>query len=904
MAERLKTLHSLVDRLPETGNRPCVVEMREEGARSWSYTEVSDLVRRLARGLVADGTGPGEPVALLAPNRPEWIVACLAVIEAGAVVVPLDAGLGDEELSHALSDSGAARIFTTGRHAKRIEGLGLEKSPEPVLLDEDESDGRSWLNLLADDVPEQRHPAPEDLAALFYTSGTTGRAKGVPLSHGNLVFQLNALIESGVVRGDDRVLLPLPLHHVYPFAIGMLTPLALGLPIVLPRSLTGPQLARAMREGEVSVVVGVPRLYEALYSGLRERMGSSGMVPLRLFESVVGAGVWSRKRTGRSPGKLLLRPLHARFGPRLRVLASGGAPLDEELAWKLEGLGWRVAIGYGLTETSPLLTLTPPESPKLASAGRPIPGIEVRVDPSAVPGATGEGGYTDRPGKEGEVLARGPGVFSGYRNMPEETEEVLTEDGWFRTGDLGYFDEDGYLYITGRASTLIVTEAGKNVQPEEVEGAYLESPAIREIGVLQKNGRLVALVVPETGQTQNTEDLVAGVRGAISEVSRNLPSHMQVSDFAVTRASLEYTQLGKLRRHVLEDRYEQAKSGEEGPDESPGPVPLEEMSGEDRALLEQPGARQVWDWLAARYPERRLAPETDLRMDLDVDSMEWVNMTMEIGQRTGVELQEEAIERIESVRDLLEEVARRAEAGEEATLVSPLENPEEHLDERQMSLLEPPGPAEAAAARVLYHLNRLAARRIFGLRVEGAEHLPAEGPFVIAPNHVSYLDAFAVGAALGYRHLEQTHWAGWAGTAFGNPVTRAFSRLARVVPIDPERAGLSSLAFSAAVLDRNRNLVWFPEGERSPTGDLQQFRPGIGLLLKHFRVPVVPVFIRGTEDAMPRGQTLRRPARVTVAFGSPLDPGELEERGEGATPEDRIVSALRQRVAELGGRSS
>ncbi len=439
--------------------------MQEEGARHQSYAELTHRVRRLARGLADTGVGRGDPVALLATNRPEWVVACLAVIEAGAVIVPLDAGLGDEELSYALSESGAKLIFTTERHVKRLESFDLTKAPELVLLDAGAGDERSWRNLLADNATEPPRVEPKDLAALFYTSGTTGRAKGVPLSHRNLVFQLNALVEAGVVREDDRVLLPLPLHHVYPFAIGMLTPLALGLPIVLPKSLTGPQLVRAMREGEVSVVVGVPRLYDALYSGLQERAGSAGSVLARLFETAVNTGMRARKKTGRSPGKLILRPLHRRFGPKLRILASGGAPLDEDLAWKLEGLGWKVAIGYGLTETSPLLTLNPPEGSKLASVGRPILGVELRVDPSAVPGASGEERRTERPSEEGEILARGPGVFSGYRNMPEETEEVLTEDGWFRTGDLGYFDEDGYLYVTGRASPLIVTESGKNLQP-------------------------------------------------------------------------------------------------------------------------------------------------------------------------------------------------------------------------------------------------------------------------------------------------------------------------------------------------------------------------------------------------------------------------------------------------------
>lgn len=406
------------------------------------------------------------------------------------------------------------------------------------------------------------------------------------------------------------------------------------------------------------------------------------------------------------------------------------------------------------------------------------------------------------------------------KQSAEETEEVLTEDGWFRTGDLGYFDEDGYLYVTGRASTLIVTESGKNLQPEEVEGAYLKSPAIREIGFMQRDGRLGALIVSETSEVQHADDLASAIREAVSGVSRRLPSHKRVSDFAITRASLEYTQLGKLRRHVLEERYEQAQSGEERPEESPDPVPPEEMSEGDRTLLENPAAQQVWDWLASRYPDRRLAPETSLQMDLGVDSLDWVNLTMEIGQRTGVEMEEEAIERIEEVRDLLNEVAERAEAGEEASGVSPLEHPEEVLDERQKRLLRPLGPVEVAAAQGLFHFNRAVARGVFGLRVEGADHLPEEGPFILAPNHVSYLDAFALGAALDYQRLRQTYWGGWVGAAFGNPIYRLFSRLAGVVPIDPNRAGVSSLAFSVAVLDQGKNLVWFPEGERSRTDEL------------------------------------------------------------------------------------
>lgn len=901
--DNLTTLQSLLGALAERGERPALLALQKEDVERWSYAQLADRVRRLANGLGESGVGRGDRVAVLAGNSPRWVASCLAVVEAGAVVVPLDVHLGDEALAHALSDSGAGHILTTAKGAERLDRLDIEARPDPILLDAAADDERSWRRLMGDGGAELPEVEPDEAAALFYTSGTTGRSKGVPLTHGNIAFQLNTLVEAGLVTDEDRVLLPLPLHHVYPFVVGMLTPLALGLTIVLPYAMTGPQIVRALKEGSATLIIGVPRLYEALYSGIEERSQSGGRIAAKVFEVSVGLSTLLRRRTGLRVGKLLLRPLRQRFGPELRVLASGGAPLDPDTARKLEGLGWQIAIGYGLTETSPLLTLNPPGTPRLGSAGRPIPGVEVRVDPSAMPDESEQREIrTDEPSKEGEILARGPSVFSGYRNMPEETDEVFTDDGWFRTKDLGYFDEDGYLYVTGRASTLIVTEGGKNVQPEGVEEAYLESPFIREIGVLQKDGRLVALIVPEPGEVRQRGEVGEAIREAVSERSRHLPSYQRISDYAITREPLEYTQLGKLRRHILEERYEKAEKGEEGPKEAPGPIPPEEMSGEDRALLENSAASQVWHWLAGRYSDERLTPDTSPQLDLGIDSLEWVNLTMEIGQRVSVELDEEAIDRIETVRDLLREVVEQAESGATTAGLSPLEHPEEVLDDRQKRLLRPLGPVESAAARGMFSLNRAVARGPFRLRVEGAEKLPKKGPFIIAPNHVSYLDAFAVAAALDWQLLRLTYWAGWVGAAFGNPLSRLVSRLAQVVPVDPHRAGTSSLAFGAAALQCGKNIIWFPEGERSPTGELQPFKPGIGMLLDHFQVPVVPIFIRGTRKAMPPGRILPRPAQVTVVFGEPLNPDDFAREGEDEGSQDRIVGALREHVAELGQR--
>jgi long-chain acyl-CoA synthetase len=266
------------------------------------------------------------------------------MISAGAVVVPLDAQLGDEALGHVLEDSGARHVFTTAEEAGRLENVDTGSALTTILLDVGEEDRRSWRYLLTDEDVGLPPGGPGDVAALFYTSGTTGAAKGVPLSHANLVFQIDTLLGADLVSEEDSVLLPLPLHHVYPFVMGMLTPLAAGLPIVLPQSLAGPQLVRALSEGEATLIVGVPRLYGALYSGIEARVGSSGRFAAILFKWGIELCAKLRRLTGLDVGRVALRK---RFGPRLRVLASGGAALDPDLAEKLEGLSHRRAMRRG-----------------------------------------------------------------------------------------------------------------------------------------------------------------------------------------------------------------------------------------------------------------------------------------------------------------------------------------------------------------------------------------------------------------------------------------------------------------------------------------------------------------------------------------------------------------------------
>ncbi len=893
------TLCDLIDDLKQQGELPALISTAGPEPVSLSRQALLDQAQRVATALrqAPTGLGKGDVVALLAENRFEWITAALAVIRAGAIVLPIDSQTGDRNLKHLLEDSGTTLIFTNAEHEPRLKELSLEQPPRLIRLDDSEEDS-DWQRMLATPAGSLPEPEPSDDAVLFYTSGTTGPPKGVPLSHANLVFEIRTIVAADLITADDRLLLPLPLHHVYPFVMSMLAPIGARLPIVLPKAMTGPEILRAIGEGGVTVVIGVPRLYRALYAGILGQVEQRGALGRAVFHASLAVSHFARQRLGLSIGKTLLRPLHRKFGESLRLMASGGSALDPQLQASLEALGWQVGIGYGLTETSPLLTLKMPDRGPSGTVGRAIEGVELRIRPLE---QDPEEAGPEREEPPGEVQARGPNIFRGYLHLEDKTREAFTEDGWYRTGDLGHLDDDGWLFLQGRASTLIVTESGKNVQPDEVEDHYALHPAIAEIGVLEDQGRLVALIVADADGVRKSGRAEAdAIRDAVSEQGRKLPSYQRLADFVVTRESLPRTRLGKVQRHLLKEQYRQAgEARESGPRHHPGLMPAEEMSDQDHALLEDSNARQVWQWLGHRYPDRRITPDTSLQFDLNIDSLEMLNLTMDIAQTIQVELDEQSLARVDSVRDLLLEVSRGGGSGKTLDPERIVNHPEDYLSAEQSRYLRPFNPLESGLALLGRGLAWLVMKTYFRLEVQGQENLPRDGVFLLTPNHVSVLDPIALFAATPPRVLRDTYFAGWTGMVFKNAFMRFGGRVGKTVPIDPERAAASSLALGAMVLKQGNNLIWFPEGERSASGALQSFKPGVGMLLKHQPVQVVPIAIIGAEAAMPVGRRLPLPRPIKVIFGQPVSTAELVDPDSEEPAQDQIRQGLHERVKQL-----
>ena len=478
------TLQQLRRELSANGENAAIIAFTGEAEEAWSFAKLGDVSTRLAAGLVRRGISRGDSVALIAPNSPQWIVAFWAIIGAGAVAVPLDAQSDDHDLKRMIEISACRLAFSTTADAKRLQVIA--PSCGTIILDResDPATAESWRGLLGTTDTSLPTVTPTEPATIVFTSGTTGAPKAAPLSHANLLANVLALAALRIVGPGDRALLPLPLYHVYPLTIGMITPLAMGCGIVLPAGISGPEIVAASRRGRVTVLVGVPRLYTALLDNIRRGIVARPRLVAALIKMLLKFACWAQRHGTNWPGKILLTSVRQQFAPRLRLLVSGGAAVDVEVEETLDAMGWEMLTGYGLVETSSMLSFNPPGAALPGSAGRPVPGMQVRI---ANPDADGVG----------EIEVRGPSLFAGYRNDPAKTKEAFTPDGWFRTGDLGSIDRLGYLHIAARKTETIVLADGKKLFPEEFEAVYGTAPLVREIALLGQNGALVALVVPD-----------------------------------------------------------------------------------------------------------------------------------------------------------------------------------------------------------------------------------------------------------------------------------------------------------------------------------------------------------------------------------------------------------------------
>jgi long-chain acyl-CoA synthetase len=552
MSEQLPiTITELLSRARERWpDRPYLQVRIGDTLNSLSFREVAAESETVARVLVQHGAKRGDRIALLAENRPAWVFAYYGILLAGGVVVPVDSLMSPPEIVNVLRMAAARLFLTTDRFLTQLTAIEAfrEVSAKCIILDRD-------LRPDADSAEGIEFPAPasDDVAVIIFTSGTTGYSKGVVLTHRNLCSDIQAIMGAGVLRPDDSFLLLLPLHHTYSSTVNMLGTLALGSRALFATSFKSRDIVDDIRIGRISMLVGVPQVFENLMIGIRRAVSDLSLGKRILFHTIY----WLSDllfRCGVNAGGALFRSLREKAGMgTLRHMVSGGAALPADINRFFVNLGFELLQGYGLTETSPVLSVNRPGAIRIGSVGTALPGIELRID------------SPDRDGV-GEICARGPVVMQGYYNNPEANADVL-RDGSFYTGDAGYLDRDGYLFITGRIKNIIVTGAGKNIYPEPIEAELNASPYILEslvVGVKAKRGageELAAIIVPhktyietehERGHHVNIE---SEVKSVVEAYNHSAPAHRRLRQWKIRDEEFDKTSTRKIRRYLYTKEF-------------------------------------------------------------------------------------------------------------------------------------------------------------------------------------------------------------------------------------------------------------------------------------------------------------------------------------------------------------
>ncbi len=880
--KRSYTYKDLLDLFDTSVKRfPTRIAMKiERNGKKEQYTfgDVKELTHRAAGFLAHNGIESGKRVILFSNNMPEWGISYFAILKTGATAIPIDPASSIDEIIKFAEAGEASAIMISPKLAD--ENLDLAERLKAANLN---------LNVytfdevfeIQEEIEEARRNAllpnkilSGSVASLIFTSGTTGTPKAVMLSHKNLV-NMNSMLSS-VLDMDitDGVLSVLPMHHTFEFSAGFLTPFSNGTQITYLNELSGEELARAIENNHVTGMVGVPALWEMLHRRIKTRMRERGDWFADLADNVIEFNAWVRDNTPFNLGPIIFFPIHQGMGGRMRYLISGGSALSEKVQKDLHGLGFTVLEGYGLTESSPVLTVTRPENKLIrGSVGKPLPGVEVKINEPDENGV-------------GEVLARGQNVMLGYYNNDEVTEAVL-QDRWLKTGDLGRLDEDGNLYIVGRSKDVIIDSNGKNIYPDEIEDHYGKSAFIKElsiVGLPDDDGgeKIAALVVPdyEYDIALSRAETNKKVEDSFREVSASLPFFKRVKVLHLTPFELPRTATRKVKRPEVVEMLQNLEAKSKTRTKITA-----DSKGDDTALW----IRKI----VASVSNRPLSDITleDKLADLGFDSLMFVELQGAVEDAGGRVPSPDTLNEVQSVRELLTAVQRvdksKKLADEPKTV--------ERKDEEEIHV-------PSIVRRVGNSLVDFAQERLYDsvldTKIEGESNVPPHTNFIVAPNHASHLDTGLVKKALGKDVAEQTVAVAAADYWFDTKYKRAYmNNFTTLVPIERTGSLRQSLRHVTRILQEGYNALIFPEGGRQESGEIAEFKPIIGYLCLNQKVGILPIYLWGTYEAFPKGTIIPTTdslgAKIGAKVGRFLEYDELLEMTKGVpnTEAYRLIAA-------------
>jgi long-chain acyl-CoA synthetase len=825
--------------------------------KSITYKDFFELSQNLASLLLNNKIVKGDKVSIVSENRPEWCSSYLGIVMIGAVAVPIDSQLGFEEIRNLLIDSESKVVFYTNKTEEKVLEAIYGSNIIGINLDN--------ISFIAKPQFYDIEIRNDDIASIIYTSGTTGKPKGVLLSHENFCSDAEAIIESGIVNGKDNVLSVLPLHHTYPFMCTFLVPLLLGATITFASGLKATDIFSAIKEKNVTICVLVPKILELIRNRIFSKIKEKKVIS-KIMLAVIRVSGFIRSTSNVNLGKFLFFFIHRNFG-RVRLFVSGGARLEPSVMYDLESIGFTIIEGYGLTETSPVVTFNPIKKRKIGSVGKALPNVEIKI------------------GEDSEIIVKGPIVMKGYYKNPEATAEVL-KDGWLFTGDTGYMDEEGYLYVTGRKKELIILSSGKNIYPEDVEGLYEEIPLIKEICVLEKDDSLHAVIVPdfEYAKKERIANINEALKWSINTLSFKIPEYMRIKGFTLYPDPLPKTSLGKLRRFMVKEiLYKKIHE----------PKVIKEETVEDDF------SKKVIECIRMQMKEKIPVRLTDhLELDLGFDSLMKIELISDLETNFSISLPDTFVVELQTVQDVISKMKEYSGIimpAREKISLSDILKKEPAKGDKEKVLFKYKW-WQKLIAYLLFLIQKAFFKLIYRLKVIGDLNIPDKGPFIMAANHTSFLDGFVLAASLPFDILKDLYFLGYQ-KYFTGRLTSAFARIAHVIPIDPDVYLNRALQISAYILREGKCLCIFPEGGRSFDGTLMPFKKGIGVLALELNMPVVPVLIKGTFEALPRGAKFLRMSKIRVSFGKPLYPSDItfENKPEAVDKYQFFADELRKR---------
>ena len=803
---------TLVQFLQETarrfGHRPALLSKLGFRYRRWSYTQLWEEAGRAASLLQQRGLKKGDRALLWAPNFPQWVIAFFGCVRAGVIVVPLDLRSTTDLVQQVCSKTHPRLAFVSRLTPSGHEDLGL---PE-IYLEELEESAQGLP------PPQGVDVASDDLVEIMFTSGTTGDPKGVMLSHRNLIANMEAASQHVPGKPSDRLMSILPLSHMFEQMGGLFMPLRCGANVTYPTSRQPTILFKTMRERKVTLLLLVPQALGLFMNGIEREVRRQGKERLWRWMMTIARCTPFRLR------RLLFRRVHHRFGGSLELVFSGGAALDPELGTKWELLGIRIIQGYGATEASPVISCHTARRPRHDSAGIPLPGVDVEVS------------------QDGEILVRGPNVTPGYWEAPEQTAAAF-ERGWYKTGDQGLFDKQGFLHIKGRKKDMIVLANGQNVFPEDIEPVLQKHPSIADAAVvgLPRGAEIEVHAVLLTDEPSAAPQTVSWANGQLAE-------HQRVRGFTIwPEEDLPKTHTLKVKKGVILDVLKGVAPG------AATPPATADGGGED----ESRGVRHLVAEVGG-LPLEDVKAEMPLGGELNLDSLKRVELLSLIEEELGAYIDESLVVPETTLVELEGLVAQQAQ------VTAQLPN-----------FYQWPLTGWCTALREVVHhaliFPWLSAK--YRVRTTGLDNLDElQGPVLFAMNHNAIKhDSLMVLKVLPRKWRRRVAYAAAAEILFGNLWIGILSSLvANAFPLSRDTAIRPSLENLGSLLDRGWSVGIYPEGDQRVGEEMLPFQSGTGLLGVECRTPVVPVHL--VSQGRPRRGPLRilRREPVSVRLGRPI----------------------------------